>query len=159
EDGLVNGRIVEIEIGLMRVEAMPIVRMRYRIPRPVGGLEVLEDDARILVLLGRLAPDVVVAPRRSGFGAARFLKPRMLIAGVIDDLLRDDANAAMMRLAQECLEVRQRAVAGMDARVIRDVVAVVAQRRRVERQKPQHADAEVLEVIELAGQALEITDA
>ena len=61
--------------------------------------------------------------------------------------------------AQELLEVVQGAVGRMDVGVIGDVVAVVAQRRRIERQQPERGDAEVLEVIELADQAAEVADA
>src|SRR5260370_22197711 len=60
EERFVNGRIVEVEIGLMRIEAMPVVRMLAGIPRPARGFEILEDDAGIFVLLGRVVPDVVI---------------------------------------------------------------------------------------------------
>ncbi len=64
-----------------------------------------------------------------------------------------------MGLADEQLEVAQRAVLGLDARVVGDVVAVVLARRRVERQQPEGGDAEVGEVVELLGQAREVTRA
>ena len=51
------------------------------------------------------------------------------------------------------LEVIQRAVARMHARIVGDVVAVVPQRRREERQQPEAGDAQVLEVVELLDQA------
>ena len=41
-----------------------------------------------------------------------------------------DPDAAPVRLVDEPIEVLQRAVARMDVLVVRDVVAVVAQRRR-----------------------------
>ena len=83
----------------------------------------------------------------------------MLIRRVIDDQLGDDADAAAMRLVDEAIEVGERAVARVDVLVIRDVVAVVAERRRVERQQPQRVDAEVLQVVELLGQPGEVADA
>ena len=43
-------------------------------------------------------------------------------------------------------------------RVVGDVIAVVAQRRGIERQQPQRRDTEILQVIELAAQPLEIAD-
>ena len=66
---------------------------------------------------------------------------------------------AAVRLGDEPLEVVQRAVARMDVLVVGDVVAVVAQRRRVERQQPERVDAELLQVVELLGQAGEVADA
>ena len=83
----------------------------------------------------------------------------MLVGGVVDDQLGDDADAARVRLVDEALEVVQRAVARMDVLVVGDVVAVVAQRRRIERQQPERVDAELLEVVELLRQAGEVADA
>ena len=57
------------------------------------------------------------------------------------------------------LEVAQRAVVRVDVGVVGDVVAVVAQRRGIERQQPDRGDAEVLQVVELRGQAAEVADA
>ena len=59
----------------------------------------------------------------------------------------------------EAPEVAQRAVGRIDVAVLRDVVAVVAQRRGVERQHPDGIDAELLHVVELLHQAREVADA
>ena len=61
--------------------------------------------------------------------------------------------------ADERLEVLERAVAGVHAPVVGDVVAVVFERRREERQDPQAGDAEPLQVIELLGDPREVADA
>ena len=45
---------------------------------------------------------------------------------------------------EELLEVVERAVVRVDVGVVGDVVAVVLERRRVERQQPDGGDAEVL---------------
>jgi hypothetical protein len=86
-------------------------------------------------------------------GARARLEPGVLVGGVVDDQLGDHAQAAPVRLAHEGAEVAQRAVVGVDVVVVGDVVAVVAQRRRVERQQPDRVDAQVLDVVELLGQA------
>ena len=80
----------------------------------------------------------------------RSLEPGMLIGGVIDDQLDHDLQAACMRLAQELTKVLHGAVVRMHAQVVGDVVAVVAQRRREERQQPEAGDTQILDVIELA---------
>src|SRR5579871_3649649 len=64
-----------------------------------------------------------------------------------------------MRLAHEVAEVGARAVMRMDVVVARDVVAVVLERRGVEGQQPDRVDAEVLDVVELRGEALKVADA
>ena len=64
-----------------------------------------------------------------------------------------------MRRPHEAAEVAQRAVGRIDAAVVGDVVAVVAQRGGVERQDPDRIDAELLHVVELLHQPGEVADA
>jgi len=94
-----------------------------------------------------------------GRRAARALKPRVLVGGVVDDQLGDDPDPAIVRLGDETPHVVERPVCGVNPGVVGDVVAVVAQRRGKEGQEPQRGDAEILQVVELARQALEIADA
>ncbi len=83
----------------------------------------------------------------------------MLIGGVVDDQLDEHLDLALVRRADECSEVVERAVARMHAQVVGDVVAVVFERRGKERQQPEAGDAEALQIVELLGQAREIADA
>ena len=83
----------------------------------------------------------------------------MLIRGVIDHELGDDPQIAAVRLADKVLEVVHPPVGRVDVLVVGNVVAVVAQRRGIERQQPQGGDAEVLQVVELAAQPLKVADA
>ncbi len=126
EERFTHRRVVEVEIGLVRVETVPVVRLCDRVPGPVGNLEILEDDASFGVALRRVAPDVEVARSAAGRGAASALEPRVLVGGVVDDQLDDDTQAAGVGLAQEDLDVVQRAVGRMDVGVVGDVVSVVA---------------------------------
>ena len=87
------------------------------------------------------------------------LEPRVLVGGVVDDELGDDLQPAPVRFAHERAEVVARAVVRMHVVVVGDVVAVVAQRRRIERQQPDRVDAELLDVVELVGQPAEVADA
>ena len=61
----------KLRSGWWRVEAVPVVGLRHRVPGPVRRLEVLEDDARVRVALGRVAPDVEVALGGCPAGARR----------------------------------------------------------------------------------------
>jgi hypothetical protein len=61
KDGLAHLRIVEVEIGLMTEEAMPVVRIRDLVVRPVRLLGVGEDDPRATVLIRVVAPHVPLA--------------------------------------------------------------------------------------------------
>src|SRR4029077_19992231 len=60
-DSSVHGRIVEVEIRLMRIEPVPVIRLRYRVPRPVRRLEVLKNNPRLLIFLRRIAPYIKIA--------------------------------------------------------------------------------------------------
>ncbi len=142
----------------MAVEAVPEILLGDRVPGPVRGLGVEEDDARVAVRLVGVRPDVEIPLRRAGRGLAGALEPGMLVRGVVDDELGDDAQAPLMRRRHESAKVLHRPVGGIDVAVIGDVVPVVAQGRRVERHQPDRRHAEVADIVELLGQALEVAD-
>ena len=152
QHGLLDLGVVVVEVRLVAEEAVPEVLLGHRIPRPVGALGVGEDDAGALVLVVRVAPDVVVALGALGI-PARLLEPGVLVAGVVDDELADDADVALVGLVHQALEVRERAVVRVDRVVVRDVVAVVLQGRGVVGQEPQAGDAQVLQVRQLLDEA------
>ena len=83
----------------------------------------------------------------------------MLVGGVIDHQLGDDAQLAPLGFLHEAAEVLHRAEVGIDVAIVGDVVAVVAPGRGIERQQPERGDAEVLQIVEPLGQAGEIADA
>ena len=144
EDGLAHGGAVEVEVGLVVEKPVPEIRLRHRVPRPVRRFEVLEDDSRVQVLVGLLAPDVVVALDRTGLRLPGALEPGVLVAGVVDHQFRDDPQPAVVGFLEELPEIRQRAVAGMHVVVVGDVVAVVAQRAGIKRQQPEGRDPQAL---------------
>jgi hypothetical protein len=155
---LAHRAVLEVQVGLVREEAVPVVGLGDGIPCPVGGLEVAEDDAGLGVALRVVVPDVEVARGAAPLRAPRALEPGVLVGGVVQHELRHDLETAAVRLAQEGPEVAQRSVVGVDLGVVRDVVAVVAQRRGVEGQQPERVDAEVLQVVELRRQAAQVAD-
>ena len=143
----------------MGIEAMPIIGLGHRVPGPIAGLEILEDDAGFRIFLGGIAPDVEVALGAARRGAARALEPRMLIAGMVHHQFGDDADAAAMGLVEEGLEIVEGAVSGIDGGIIGDVVAVVAQGRRIEGEDPEGGYAQIGEIAQAAGEAGEIAEA
>ena len=120
--------IVEIQVWLVREEAVPVVLAGDWVERPVRLLRVGEDDPRACVLRVRVAPHVVVALGRVFRRPARPLKPRMRVRRVIDDELGEHPDVQRVRGLDELSEVVQRPVDRIDRRVIRDVVPVVAER-------------------------------
>ena len=150
--------IVEVQVRLVRIEAVPVVGLGDRVPGPVRLLRIGEDDAGVLVFLVGVAPHIEVACRRARLGTTGALEPAMLVGGVVDHQLGDDADAAIVAGAHQAAEVAHGAVGRMDAAILGDVVAVVLQRRRIERQHPQGGDAEVLQIVELLPHAFEVAD-
>ncbi len=156
--GLEHGGIVVVQIRLVAEKAVPVIGFRDRVPRPVGHFRVQKNDAGVLVAVVGVAPHIPIALGIVA-RAARFLKPRVLVRGVIQHQLDDHPDSALVRGFQERLEIIQLAVIRMDGGVVGDIVAVVAQRRRKEGHQPQRVDSQVLQVIELLHQAGKIADA
>ena len=153
-----HSRIVVVQIGLMAEEAMPVIVLRNRVPCPVRQFGIDEDDAD--------AADIACRCRSRHTSRAwvvsrlaRFLKPGMLIGGVVQHHFDDHANAALMGSLEKGFEIVERAVAGMDGGVVGDVVAVVAQRRREKRHEPDGIDPQLLQIVELLREAPEIANA
>src|SRR5579872_2581102 len=107
---------------------MPVIGAGDRVPGPVRALRVDEDDARAGIFLVGVGPHIEIARRRAGLGAARALEPGMLIRGVVDHQLDEDAEALGMRGMDEAAYIRHRAVIGMNRAVIADVIAVIETR-------------------------------
>src|SRR2546430_14426261 len=83
----------------------------------------------------------------------------MLIGSMIDDEIDDDPDAALLAAMGEFDKIAERAVARIDAVVVRDVVAVVSAGRRLERHQPDRGDAEPVQIVEAPQQSLEIANA
>ena len=149
--------VVVVQVGLVMEEAMPVVLLTFLVKGPVGRLDVEEDHphlAEAVVVVGPHVPvGLRVVARRPRLG-----EPRVLVAGVVHDEVRDDPDPPAMRVVHDRDEVVDAAELGRDRQEVADVVAAVVQRRRVERQEPDAVDAEPLQVVELLPQALEISD-
>ena len=105
-----DARIVEIQVWLMRVEAVPVVRLSHWVPGPVGFFRIDENDAGFRKLLVGIAPHVKIAQLRARLRPPRALEPRMLIRSMVDDQLGDDPDIAPVRLSYEGLEIGHLAV-------------------------------------------------
>jgi len=68
---------------------------------------------------------------------------------MVDHQLGDDLQSPAVRLAHHDTEVVAGAVLRVHVVIVGDVVAVVLERRRIERQHPDGIHAQVLDVIEL----------
>jgi hypothetical protein len=157
EDLVVDGRVVVVQVRLVGEEPVEVVLPGDRVPGPVGLLRVLEDDADALVLLIRVAPDVVV-PVRGVRVPPGLLEPRVLVGRVVQHQVGDDPDAALVGGRGEGLEVLDRAEGRVDAVEVGDVVPVVLERGRVDGHEPQAVHAQVAQVVELFGQPAEVAE-
>ena len=72
----------------------------------------------------------------------------MLIRGVIGHEVQNELQAAAVSLRQRVIEVAKGAEQRVHVHVIRDVVAKVAHRRRVDRREPDRIDLQLGKIVE-----------
>src|SRR4051794_5624290 len=78
---------------------------------------------------------------------------------MIDYQFGNNAEPALVGRGKKGTEIVEGAEVRIDVVIVRDVVAVVAHRRGIERQEPKRGDTEFLEVIKLINQSAKIADA
>ncbi len=83
----------------------------------------------------------------------------MLVGGVIQHEVQNDADTAPVGFPQEDFEVLQRAILRCDIGVIRNIIATIPVGGGEVRREPDGIDAELGEVIQLFRHAFEIADA
>ena len=137
---------------------MEIPGTGLRIPRPGRFLHAGKHHTFVGIRRLLVRPYIPVAIGRV-LGLTRRLEPGVLVGGVVNHEIDDDADAALLAAMGELDEVAQRAVARIDAVIVLDVVAVVPVGRGLERHQPDRGDAKSVQVVEPALQALEIADA
>jgi hypothetical protein len=126
-----NRRIAGVEIGLMIVEAAEIIFVGLFVEGPGSLLNARKSHTQLSIRRFLLRPDVPIEVFRV-FVPPRLLEPEVIDRRVIDDEVRNNANAAISGRLREFHEVAERAVARVDVVVIGDVVTVIPARRRKE---------------------------
>ena len=161
--GLANLRILPVEIRLLPGELVEVVFAALRIVLPSGTAEIRTPPvrlgargARLVARPGRTPPipvgvRVVLVPGG--------LEPGMLVGRVVDHQIHHDLQTAPVRLGEQLVHVVERAEQRVDVLVVGDVVAVVVLRGPVDRGQPQHVHAKISQIIETAGDALQVADA
>jgi hypothetical protein len=82
----------------------------------------------------------------------------MLIAGVIHDKIEHEPHVTLLDAPEQFVEVGHGAELAHDLAVVANVVSVIGVRRVVVRAQRDDVDAKALDVIQLGGDALKITD-
>src|SRR5262245_985257 len=83
----------------------------------------------------------------------------MLVRGMVQHQIGDDAHTAAMRLIQKPTDISHRAVIAKDPSILSHVVPVVSERRREKRKEPDAVDSQPLQIVQLLGEAGKVSDA
>ena len=136
---------------------MQVVLPHFRHPFPRGTAEGGPQVVRRGALL-TVPPDVVVVV---GVVPAllRFEEPGVLVGGVVQNEVEDDADAPLLSFGDEPVHIRERPEHRVDVPVVRDVVAVVCLGTSADRRQPDGVDAQFLQVVEPVDEAGDVPDA
>ena len=147
-------RIAEIEVRHVRAEGGEVVAAHLGVRRRVPRVLVPDRPPHRGLPLPHVPVAIGPAARR---GTCR--EHRVLGGTVIDHVVGDHANAALMGLANQFVKVGQRAVVALDGAEVGGGVAMVAVGALLNRHQPQALDAQVLQIVKPRDQAAQITDA
>ena len=83
----------------------------------------------------------------------------MLFGAVVQHIVHDDANAALVRFFDEFIKVSQRAVVGLDVSKVSRGIAMVAVCAGCNGHEPNAFDAQVLQMVQRLNKAFQIANA
>ena len=156
-------RVLPVQVGLLAGEQVQVVLAGRRVELPGGPGEERHPVRRLRARLPRLhprarrAPEVPVALLAAQV-RARLDEPRVLVAGVVDDEVHDQLDAAVVQRRDQLVDVGQAAEGGVDVLVVADVVAGVVLRRRVDRGEPDDVHPEPGEVVDPVDDPAQVAD-
>ena len=155
-----EAQVVAVEVDHRRLAQIPIGHLvpEGRVVRTAAGRApgVATKNAPASRHAG--LPDEPV-PEAVGGVEARGAKERVVGGAVVDHVVQHHPNAPGMRLAQQFIHVGQAAVGAFDVAVVHHRIAVVAILAALDGEQPQALDAEALQVVQAADQALEVAHA
>ena len=127
---------------------------------PGGAAEIAPPVVRGLRarLAASVAEDEPAAGRRARSGHQRFLEPGVLVGQMVRDEVQQQAQAQLMRFADQGLGLGHRAEARIDGAEVRYVVAAVTHRRAVPRVDPDRVNAELREIGQARAEAGDVAD-
>ena len=142
EHFLEHAGVVEVEVGLVGVEAVPVEGVGDRVPGPVRDFSVSRKMIRVSGYFWSVSDQTYMSraaepgrARRAFWNHGCWSEVWLMTSSVMTRRPRRCASAT------KALKSFMRAVGRVDRAVVGDVVAVVAQRRGVERHQPDRGDA------------------
>ena len=125
EHRLLHPGVGVVQVGLMPKKPVQVVLLRHRIPLPVGGFEMAEQNRSIAVAGWIVTPNedlALLAALRRPSGP---LKPRVQVACVIQHQIQNDPHVLAVGRRQKPVEGRQVSKVGVDPLEIRDVITAI----------------------------------
>lgn len=111
----------------------------------------------MLIVPSRL-PDIPIAILVI-LGAARFLKPFMLITSVVHDEIHEQLHAPIMTSLNQLLNICDRTELLSDSVVIGNIISLINAGRLVRWTQPDNVHADILDIIKLRDQSWDISNA
>ena len=139
--------VAPVEVGLLGIEGVQVPAPGLLVARPGRPAERGDPVVRRLVAVGPDVPVRVLA------------EPGVLDRGVIRHQVHEQLQPPLVRGGEEGIEIRQGPVGGIHGAEVRDVVAEVGQRTRVDRRQPEGVDAQRGDVIQAGRDAPQVADA
>jgi hypothetical protein len=152
-----NVRVPPVEIGLLRKKAVEVVLPGLIIERPSRASKLGNPVVRRPATWVPMVPDVPIA-LRVGPRCAAGDEPRMLIRGMIRNVVEDYFNAARMGIGDKQIEVCKRSEDGIDRATVRNVVTEVRHGRGEKWRDPDRADTEPCQIVQPLTNAGKIAD-
>ena len=147
------GHVKEVQVPLVeRGDVLPGVAAKLALP--VGGRLAGIVCRGVRRCIHKLVVGLVVLV--AGEGA---LEPLVLGGGVVEHHVQHELDATGPCLVRELLEVGHGAKQGLDGAVVCHVVTVVVLGTHEEGRDPQHVNAQLSQVVQLGGDAAQVTDA
>ena len=158
KQGVLDRRIVQVELWLLRQEVVHVILAASGIPGPgrtgENGLPVVGRRS----IGTRVRPDIPVR-LRSVAGPAAVMEPRMLVRSVCKNQIGDDLEAEGVGAFNQAIEIGQGSEYGIDVAIVCHVIAEILHGRGEEGAQPHGVYAERGDMIQVPGNAGQIPDA
>ena len=149
--------VLPVQIRLFHGKLVEIILLKLRNPLPGRAPE------SCLHVIGKLpfhaVPPHIVVMVRIVFALLRLLEPAVLVGGVVQHQVHDDADPSLLCLRNKLLHVSEAAEHGVYVLVIGYVVAVVILGRPAHGREPDSVNAKLPQVVQPADDTRDVSDA
>ena len=148
--------IFPVKVRLLHRELVEIVLPHLRHPLPgraaEDGFHLVGQDSFLPV-----PPDIIVVIGVV-FTFLRFLKPAVLVGGMVQHQVHDDPDVALLRLPDQLFHIFQGPEHRVNVLIIGDIVPVVVLGRPVDRGEPHGVDPQIRQVIQPPDDPRDVAD-